>query len=162
SSFPQASAYRSPRGRPGKALPAPTLLLTECILSAYSGPVSVPLTLLGLLEREPSHGYDLKRDYDIYFRRGRPLPHGQPYAERAGAGEGGAAEPARGRGPDRRAAPSAPAVTAGVEARLDLPSEPEPHLQTVLFAKVVLALMLGRPAEHYLDLQRGAHLRRMR
>jgi DNA-binding PadR family transcriptional regulator len=25
--------------------------------------MSVPLTLLGLLEREPSHGYDLKRDY---------------------------------------------------------------------------------------------------
>jgi DNA-binding PadR family transcriptional regulator len=26
--------------------------------------MSVPLTLLGLLERRPSHGYDLKRDYD--------------------------------------------------------------------------------------------------
>jgi hypothetical protein len=32
----------------------------------------------------------------------------------------------------------------------------------VLFAKVVLALMLGRPAETYLDTQRAAHLRRMR
>src|SRR6266571_3660431 len=42
--------------------------------------VSVPLTLLGLLEREPSHGYDLKRDYDAYFGRGRPLPFGQVYA----------------------------------------------------------------------------------
>jgi hypothetical protein len=40
--------------------------------------------------------------------------------------------------------------------------EPEPHLQTVLFAKVVLALMLGRPAHQYLDTQRSAHLRRMR
>ena len=29
--------------------------------------------LLGLLEREPSHGYDLKRDYDSYFGQGRPL-----------------------------------------------------------------------------------------
>jgi len=27
----------------------------------------------------------------------------------------------------------------------------------VLFTKVVLALMLGRPAEHYLDAQRAAH-----
>jgi hypothetical protein len=35
--------------------------------------VSVPLTLLGLLERGPSHGYDLKRDYDTYFGRGQPL-----------------------------------------------------------------------------------------
>jgi len=42
--------------------------------------MSVPLTLLGLLEREPSHGYDLKRDYDTYFGRGKPLPYGQVYA----------------------------------------------------------------------------------
>ena len=40
--------------------------------------------------------------------------------------------------------------------------EPEPHLKTVLFAKVMLALMLGRPAATDLDAQRGAHLRRMR
>ena len=32
----------------------------------------------------------------------------------------------------------------------------------MLFAKVVLALMLGRPAEEYLDTQRAAHLQRMR
>jgi hypothetical protein len=31
----------------------------------------------------------------------------------------------------------------------------------VLFAKVVLALMLGRSAEVYLDAQRAAHLQRM-
>ncbi len=42
--------------------------------------MSVPLTLLGLLEREPSHGYDLKRDYDTFFGRGKPLPFGQVYA----------------------------------------------------------------------------------
>jgi hypothetical protein len=39
---------------------------------------------------------------------------------------------------------------------------PEPHLQTVLFAKVVLSLMLDRSAEHYLDIQRSAHMQRMR
>ena len=32
----------------------------------------------------------------------------------------------------------------------------------MLFAKAVLALILGRPAEAYLDVQREAHLRRMR
>jgi len=31
----------------------------------------------------------------------------------------------------------------------------------VLFAKVVLALMLGRPAEGHLDVQRAAHLKRI-
>ena len=42
--------------------------------------MTVPLTLLGLLERGPSHGYDLKRDYDAYFGRGRPLRYSQVYA----------------------------------------------------------------------------------
>lgn len=36
--------------------------------------------LLGLLEPEPSHGYDLKRDFDSYFGRGRPLRFSQVYA----------------------------------------------------------------------------------
>ena len=49
-----------------------------------------------------------------------------------------------------------------METWLAEPVEPEPHLQTVLFVKVVLALMLGRPAEEYLDTQRAAHLQRMR
>jgi len=42
--------------------------------------MGVPLTLLGLLERGPSHGYDLKRDYDAYLGRGRPLRYSQVYA----------------------------------------------------------------------------------
>ncbi len=50
------------------------------IPSVYGSGMSVPLTLLGLLEREPSHGYDLKRDYDTFFGRGKPLPFGQVYS----------------------------------------------------------------------------------
>ena len=42
--------------------------------------MTVPMTLLGLLERAPSHGYDLKRDYDAFFGRGKPLPFGQVYS----------------------------------------------------------------------------------
>ena len=49
-----------------------------------------------------------------------------------------------------------------MERWLAEPAPPEPHLQTVLFAKVVLGLMLGRPADRYLDAQRAAHLQRMR
>jgi len=51
---------------------------------------------------------------------------------------------------------------AEVDSWLAEPAEPEPHLQAVLFTKVILALLLGRPAETYLDAQRVAHLRRMR
>jgi hypothetical protein len=49
-----------------------------------------------------------------------------------------------------------------IEAWLADAVAPEPHLQSVLFAKVALALMTGRSAETYLDTQRAAHLQRMR
>ncbi len=123
------------------------------------------MTLLGLLEREPSHGYDLKRDYDTYFGRGKPLPYGQVYATlsrlaRDGKAIAGPAE--HGEGPDRKRYAITEAGIKDVEQWLSEPAAPEPHLQTVLFAKVVLALMLGRPAGRYLDVQRAAHLGRMR
>jgi DNA-binding PadR family transcriptional regulator len=127
--------------------------------------MSVPLTLLGLLEREPSHGYDLKRDYDTYFGRGKPLPYGQVYATlsrlaRDGKAIAGPAE--HGEGPDRKRYAITEAGIADVAKWLSEPASPEPHLQTVLFAKVVLALMLDRSAARYLDVQRAAHLQRMR
>ena len=138
---------------------------TQCLLLVYAPAVTVPLTLLGLLEREPSHGYDLKRDYDTYFGRGKPLPFGQVYATlgrlaRDGKVTGGDAEP--GAGPDRKRYTITQLGAREFDAWLTQPIEPEPHLQTVLFAKVVLALMLDRPAETYLDAQRAAHLQRMR
>jgi len=127
--------------------------------------MSVPLTLLGLLEREPSHGYELKRDYDAFFGRGKPLPYGQVYATlarlaRDGLAVAGPAE--HGEGPDRKRYAITEMGITEVEHWLREPAPPEPHLQTVLFAKVVLALMLGRPADSYLDAQRAAHLQRMR
>lgn len=127
--------------------------------------MSVPLALLGLLEREPSHGYDLKRDYDTYFGRGKPLPFGQVYSTlarlvRDGKITAGASEP--GDGPERKRYAITSIGRSEVEAWLVEPVAAEPYLQTVLFTKVVLALMLGRDAAGYLDAQRATHLRRMR
>jgi DNA-binding PadR family transcriptional regulator len=127
--------------------------------------MSVPLTLLGLLEREPSHGYDLKRDYDTYFGRSKPLPFGQVYATLARLSRDGKVAPGEiepGDGPDRKRYSITPIGKEEFEMWLAEPIEPEPHLQTVLFSKVVLALMLGRSAGTYLDVQRAAHLQRMR
>lgn len=123
------------------------------------------MALLGLLDREPSHGYELKRDYDTFFSRGRPLPFGQVYATlsrlaRDGMAIVGDAEP--GAGPDRKRYTITDAGRGEVEAWLDEPIPAEPHLQTDLFVKVVLSLMLGRRADEYLDVQRATHLRRMR
>ena len=112
--------------------------------------MSVPLALLGLLEREPSHGYDLKRDYDAYLGRGKPVPFGQVYSTlarlaRDGKVEPGAVEP--GAGPDRKRYAITDFGRNEVESWLAEPVDAEPLLQSDLFVKVVLALMLGRPAE---------------
>jgi DNA-binding PadR family transcriptional regulator len=127
--------------------------------------MSVPLTLLGLLNREPSHGYDLKRDYDAYIGRGKPLPFGQVYSTlgrlaRDGKVAAGQSEP--GSGPDRKRYAITPVGREEVAAWLAEPVEPEPHLQTVLFTKVVLAVLLERDPRVYLDIQRASHMERMR
>src|SRR3569833_2781199 len=127
--------------------------------------MSVPLTLLGLLEREPSHGYDLKRVYDTYFGRGKSLPFGQVYATLGRLARDGKVvmdEVAPGDGPDRKRYVITELGATEVDTWLTEPVSAETHLQTVLFAKGVLALMLGRPAEAYLDTQRRAHLQRLR
>src|SRR6201996_6254246 len=101
--------------------------------------MTVPLTLLGLLEREPSHGYDLKRDYDTFFGRGKPLPFGQVYstlARLARDGKVSAAEAEPGAGPDRKRYVIPERGAREVEEWLGVPVAPEPHLQTVLFIKV--------------------------
>jgi DNA-binding PadR family transcriptional regulator len=127
--------------------------------------MNVPGTLLGLLEPEPSHGYELKRAYDGYFGQARPLPFGQVYAtlgrlERDGRVVVEGTEP--GAGPERKRYAITPAGVAALEGWLATPEAPAPHLQPVLFAKVVLALLSGRPAGRFLDAQRAAHLERMR
>ena len=127
--------------------------------------MTVPFALLGLLEREPSYGYELKQEYDSRLGGGKPLQFGQVYSTlarlaRDGMVEAGAAEP--GGGPDRKRYSITAQGTAEFQAWLAQPVEPEPHLQTVLFVKVVLALLVGRSARRYLARQRAAHLKRMR
>jgi DNA-binding PadR family transcriptional regulator len=127
--------------------------------------VSVSLTFLGLLERQPSYGYDLKRAYDTYFARGKPLSFGQVYttlARLARDGKAIAGPPEQGDGPDRKRYRITEAGLADVDRWLTTPARPEPHLQPELFAKVALALMLGRPADSYLDAQRVVHIERTR
>ena len=127
--------------------------------------MSVPFTLLGLLNREPCHGYDLKRDYDTYFGRGKPLPFGQVYATLGRLARDGKVAPGEiesGDGPDRKRYAITEIGKSEVDAWLNEPSPVDPDLQTVIFTKVVLALLLGHSAETYLDTQRATHLQRRR
>ncbi len=127
--------------------------------------MSVSYALLGLLEHEPSHGYDLKRQYDGYFGQDKPLPFGQVYSTLSRLvrdGRAAARGNAPGEGPERKLYAITGDGETALSAWLATPEPPEPHLQTVLAVKVILALLSGRPAEDYLDAQRHAHLQRMR
>ena len=127
--------------------------------------MSVSHALLGLLENGPRHGYELKREYDERFGSGRPLGFGQVYATlsrllRDGLVEVDAVE--SGAGPARKRYAITHLGVTDLDCWLGEPEPPEPHLQTVLFTKVALALLSGRPATELLDVQRTAHLERMR
>lgn len=127
--------------------------------------MSVPHALLGLLEAEPRHGYELKRLFDRAFAPERPLAFGQVYAtlerlEQRGRVRLDAVE--RADGPDRRRYAITPEGSAELERWLVAPLEPEPHLQAALFTKVVLAILAGRPIEPIVDTERRARLERMR
>jgi DNA-binding PadR family transcriptional regulator len=127
--------------------------------------MSVSYALLGLLEQEPNHGYELKRQYDQYFGRDKPLPYGQVYSTLSRLARDGrvlTGGSAPGEGPERKLYAITDDGEQALAAWLTTPEAPEPHLQTVLAVKVVLALLLRRPAESYLDAQRHAHIARMR
>lgn len=127
--------------------------------------MSVSHALLGLLERDARHGYELKREYDVLFAHGRPLRFGQIYAtlgrlERDGLVRLDAEEP--GQGPDRKRFVITDAGVSDLDQWISEPEAPEPYLQATLFTKVVLALLTGRDAAATLDAQRARHLARMR
>ena len=127
--------------------------------------MSVPYALLGLLEQQPRHGYDLKRLFDRYFAPDHPVAFAQVYStlerlERRGRVRLDAIE--RAEGPDRRLYAITDDGTRELERWLDEPLEAEPHLQASLFTKVVLAILSGRPVEPLVDAERHAHLERMR
>jgi DNA-binding PadR family transcriptional regulator len=127
--------------------------------------MSLGHTFLGLLEGQPRHGYDLKRTYDEQFGHDRPLPYGQVYATlsrllKNGLVEVDSVEP--GGGPERKRYAITEAGVTDVARWLGRPERPEPYLQSVLYTKVVLALLTGRSAADLLDVQRSEHLRLMR
>jgi DNA-binding PadR family transcriptional regulator len=127
--------------------------------------MSISKTFLGLLEDGPSHGYDLKREYDTRFGLDRPVAYGQVYATLSRLLKHGlvtveAIEP--GDGPERKRYAITADGVADVERWLAEPEKPELYLQSTLYAKVVIALRSGRPATEILDTQRAEHLRLMR
>lgn len=127
--------------------------------------MSIGHSLLALLEGGPRHGYDLKRAYDTHLGSDRPLHYGQVYSTLSRLLKNGLVEVAgveSGDGPERKRYAITDAGITDVEKWLATPEAPETYLQNTLHAKVVLALLSGRPAEQVLDAQRAEHLNHMR
>lgn len=122
-------------------------------------------TLLGLLEREPAHGYTLKRRYDTQFPHAKPLAFGQVYAALARFAKRGLAEVIdieSGAGPERKRFTITPEGVTAVDEWIGRPEPPGSYSSSALFAKLSIALLSGRDARRVLAEQREVHLARMR
>jgi DNA-binding PadR family transcriptional regulator len=128
--------------------------------------VSVSRTLLGLLEAEPQHGYTLRRRYDEWFGTARPLKSAQVYSTLQRLARDGLVDLTGiegGGGPERHVYTITGPGVDELERWLEEPEVPDMSMsRRALFAKVVIALASGRPAEHLLHNQRQSHLSRMR
>jgi DNA-binding PadR family transcriptional regulator len=127
--------------------------------------MSISRTFLGLLESGPSHGYDLKREYDARFGSDRPVAYGQVYATLSRLLKNGLVTVdgvEAGGGPERKRYAITSDGVADVETWLGQPEKPDLYLHSTLYAKVVLALRSGRSAQEILDTQRAEHLLLMR
>jgi DNA-binding PadR family transcriptional regulator len=127
--------------------------------------MSLGHTLLGLLEDRPRHGYELKHLYDDRFGGSQQVRFGQIYTTLARLRRDGFVDISAvesGAGPERKLYLVTPSGVADLERWLAEPEAPETFGRKVLFSKVVLALMSGRPAHQILDAQRATHLVRMR
>jgi DNA-binding PadR family transcriptional regulator len=121
--------------------------------------------LLGLLGTGASYGYDLKNSYDRWFGMKKPLAFGQVYSTLTRMIRYGWIEMVgeeAGSGPDRKRYGITPAGRGRVQEWMFTPEVPFETLQSDLFAKTIIALLLGDDAGHLLDLQRAQHATRMR
>ena len=127
--------------------------------------MSASYALLGMLGRQPSYGYDLKRGYDSFFGKEKPLAFGQVYSTLsrllrdkkvtvAATEETG--------GPERKLYSITKLGREELEKWLRSPEELHNEMQTVLFTKVVTAILLDKEPNDFLDAQRAAHIARMR
>ena len=121
--------------------------------------------LLGLLSVEPTYGYDLKHDYDRHFGRRKPLAYGQVYSTLARMIRDGLIRTLgeeSGGGPDRKRYEVTGEGREVLRRWMHTPDVPSEALQSNLFAKTVIALLLDDDAESLLDAQRSEHMDRMR
>ena len=123
------------------------------------------MVLLGLLERGPGHGYELKAAHDEWFPSAKPLAFGQVYAslgrlERDGLVE--AIETRQESGPERTVYALTEQGRAALREWLAETEAPSAYAADELVRKTVTALQLDVDHERFLDRQQTAHMELMR
>lgn len=127
--------------------------------------MNTPFAFLGLLHLGPSYGYDLKKAYDALFGHEKPLAFGQVYAtlarllrdQKISVGETGQAT-----GPERKHYAITPLGDQALREWLGQPEVTMPGDQATLYVKVATAILTDQSPERFLDVQRAAHLKKMR
>lgn len=127
--------------------------------------MSASYALLGILGKQPSYGYDLKREYDFLYGKEKTLPFGQVYStlSRLLRDKKVSIEATeQSVGPERKLYAVTNLGRSDLEKWLATPEKLHPNTQTVLFIKVITSILLDKEPNIYLDTQRAAHIERMR
>jgi DNA-binding PadR family transcriptional regulator len=129
--------------------------------------MSTAHAVLGLLAAGARHGYELKREHDARLPMAKPLAFGQVYATLARLVRDGLIEELaqeRAGGPDRTAYALTERGQAELVSWLSSVEPPAPYVSSVLFMKVMLAVLVvdEAAARRYLAAQRQAHSARLR
>ena len=128
--------------------------------------MTVPFALLGLLEPQPRHGYELKQHYDRWLAPDRPLPFGQVYSTLARLERDGRVavdSVDRDEGPDRKRyaiTSSGEAAAPGLVGASPFAARAAPPVRAVHQGGA--GGTVRRSIDALLDGQRAAHLDRMR
>lgn len=128
--------------------------------------MSTTYTMLGLLRNQPSYGYELRRQYNTLFGKEKPILSGQVYASLARLKRDHKITQAHdddtSGGPERIKYQITPGGRKAFTKWLATPEPPSHQLQATMYIKTVMALLQAGDAAPYLDVQRHAHLERMR
>jgi DNA-binding PadR family transcriptional regulator len=127
--------------------------------------MSASYALLGILSRQSSYGYDLKREYDYLYGKQKKLPFGQVYSSLSRLLRDNKLTietTEQSVGPERKLYAITQLGRDELEKWLATPEKLHPDMQSVLFVKVVTSILLDKEPNTYLDAQRISHLERMR
>lgn len=136
--------------------------------SVYTRIMNAQYVLLSFLADESNYGYELKKKYDSYFGKDKPILPGQIYSSLARLKRDNKIKEVSdisnsgSSGPDRIRYEITDLGKEQLKRWLASPEEPASQLQATMYVKTVLAILMDGDAAPYLDNQRRAHIQKMR